>query len=111
MKNLKRIMYEVYDTNYYYDDPPYGVQTVPLLNGELFVADGYEWILLNNFGVDILTDIGYYPDDVYFSDYPEKALEMIAYLIEDCSKRGYVEDPTPEEKKEIAELLGEEIED
>lgn len=47
MKNLKRIMYESYDTNYYYEDS-YGVQSAPLLNGELFVADGYEWILLNN---------------------------------------------------------------
>lgn len=111
MKNLKRIMTECYDTNYYYENEPYGVQEVPLMNGELFVADGYEWILLNNFGVDILTDFGYYPDDDYLSDYPEKTLEMIEYLIKDASEKGWVEDPTPEEKKEIAELLGDEIED
>ncbi len=109
MKNLKRIMYESYDTNYYYEDS-YGIQSAPLLNGKLFVADGYEWILLDNFGVDIVTDFGYY-DDIYISDYPEKTLEMISYLIEDCTNRGYVEDPTPEEKKEISELLGDEIED
>lgn len=107
MKNLKRVMYEGYDTGYYFDDPPYGVQEVPLIDGELFIADGYEWILLNNFGTPILTDWGYYPDDTYLSDYPEKTLEMIKYLIKDAPKC----EPTPEQKKEIAEWLGDEIED
>lgn len=58
MKNLKRIMTENYDTWYHYNDPPYGVKDVKLFDGKLFTSDEYEWILLNNFGMPILTDAG-----------------------------------------------------
>ena len=105
MKNLKRIQTEKYDCSYHFEEEPFGVQDYPLIDGELYFSDTYEWILVNNFGVPISTDYGY--DEGDLGQYPEKTLELIRYLIEDAPKKGYVEDATEEEEKIIRKLLGE----
>lgn len=106
MKNLKRIMTEQYDTAKH-TDTQYGVQAEDLFDGELFIADGYEWILLNNFGIPILTDAGYEDGDL--GKYDKEALAMIEYIIEDAPKRGYVEESYAEDVHTICELLGENV--
>lgn len=105
MKNLKRIQTEKYDCCYHFEEEPFGVKDYPLIDGELYFSDTYEWILVNNFGVPISTDYGY--DEGDLGQYPEKTLELIRYLIEDAPQKGYVEDATEEEEKIIRKLLGE----
>ena len=105
MKNLKRIRTEEYDCSYHFEEEPFGVKDYLLIDGKLYFSDTYEWILVNNFGVEISTDCGY--DEGDLGQYPEKTLELIRYLIEDAPQKGYVEDATEEEEQKIRELLGE----
>ena len=105
MKNLKRIGTENYDCAFHIEKEPYGVNDFPLIDGKLFTSDEYEWILLDNFGVEISTDCGY--DDGDLGDYPEKTLELIKYLIEDAPKKGYIEAADAEDINRICKLLGE----
>lgn len=104
IKNIKRIMTEQYDNCIHFEDEPYGIKDVALLDGELFTADGYDWILINNFGVPVNTDYG---DTEDLGNHHEETLNHIEYLIEDAPKRGYIEDATEEQIKEICEYLGE----
>lgn len=102
MKNLKKILTNNYDCFLHIEEEPDGVKDYALIDGELYTADGYEWILLNNFGMPILTDIGYEEGDI-----SENALEFIKYLIADAPEKGYIEEATPEENNMISALLGE----
>lgn len=106
MTNLKRVMTEQYDT-VNYTDTPYGVQAEDLFDGELFIADEYEWILLNNSGTLILTNVGYEDGDL--GKYDKEALEFIEYLIKDAPEKGYIEEPSEEDTRTICELLGEDV--
>ena len=104
IKNLKRIKTEEYDCCYHFEEP-FGVKDYPLIDGDLYFSDTYEWILVDNFGVEISTDYGY--DEGDLGQYPEKTLELIQFLIQDAPKKGYVEDATEKEERRIRELLGE----
>lgn len=106
MTNLKRVMTEQYDAAKY-TDTLYGVQAEDLFDGELFIADEYEWILLNNSGTLILTNVGYEDGDL--GKYDKEALRFIEYLIKDAPEKGYVEEPSKEDTRAICELLGEEV--
>ena len=105
MKNLMRVKTECYDCAYHTEVEPYGVQDYDLIGGKLYYSDEYEWILVDNFGTEILTDVGY--DDEDLGQFPEKALDLIKYLISDAPKKGYVECASREEAEEICECLGE----
>ena len=109
MKNLKRIATENYDCAFHIEQEPYGVNDFSLIDGKLLTSDEYEWILLDNFGVEISADCGY--DDGDLGDYPEKTLELIKYLIEDAPKKGYIEAADAEDINRICKLLGEAYED
>ena len=104
---IKRIETENYDCAYHVDEEPHGVKDFPLIDGKLFTSEKHEWILLDNFGVEIITDASY--DDGDLGEHSEKALELIKYLIEDAPKKGYVEDADIKDINRICKLLGEEI--
>ena len=104
IKNIKRIITEQYDNCLHIEEEPNGVQDIALFDGELFTADGYGWILLNNFGVAITTDCGDVED---LGEHSEETLKHIEYLLEDAPKRGYIEDATENQIKQICEFLGE----
>lgn len=106
MKNLKRIMTERYDTCRHIDTPPYGVQDFQLIDGKLFIADEYDWILLNQYGCPILTNWGDTIEDDLGSE-SDDILDMIKYLIEDAPKKGYIDDADADSIREICDLLGE----
>lgn len=106
MKNLKRIMTERYDTCRHIEIPPYGVQDFQLIDGELFVADEYDWILLNQYGCPIITNWGDTIEEDLGSE-SEDILDMIKYLIEDAPEKGHIEDADADSICEICELLGE----
>ena len=105
MKNLMRVKTECYDCAYHTEVEPYGVQDYDLIDGKLYYSDEYEWILVDNFGTEILTDVGY--DDEDLGQFPERTMELIKYLISDAPKKGYVECASREEAEEICECLGE----
>lgn len=105
---LKRILTEKYDCWHHEEVEPYGVQDYPLIDGKLFFSDDYEWILIDNFGIEISTECGY--DEGDLGRFPEKTLELIHYLVEDAPKRGYIEDAEEKDAERICRLLGEDYE-
>lgn len=106
LNHLKRIQTENYDTCEHIGNPPYGVESTNLIDGELFTSDGYDWILTDYYCNPIITNQF---DDIsdYFDGKETETLDMIRYLIADASKKGYVEDVPLDKANEIAKLLGE----
>lgn len=106
MEGLKRILTEKYDNNFHIDEPPYGVQSYPLFDGKLFTSDEYKWILVNNFGVPILTDASYSKGDLGSNKYSD---EDVLKHIERLLKYAEFSNATKRETEEICRLLSGEI--
>lgn len=111
MTNLKRIVTENYDCWKHVDEPPCGVRDYRLIDGKLFTSDDYKWILLDNFGEPILTDVGYCDGDLGVTGASdEEVLDYIEYLLKNAPADGNVESANEEDTERICRLLGEDME-
>lgn len=106
MKNLKKICKNGFVTKIYRETPPYRVQEYDLLNGELYIADDYDFIIANHYGNPIVTNYGD-PEEVLDGNfYGIDIYERTMCLINEMKKSGQKSDPPAEEVKFICDKLG-----